>query len=1245
MLLNLLLTVPEESIARYLRPQDLFQLSKTCHGMQEFVQSHRAFVKYCYHSYYGPAMTAYKIQNHNFLRLKSEEDYAWFMVPSVMSRSELKAFVSENSFAQKDRPAWFAAFNTCIDQALEDGHDSIEPTGCDCNNTVLVQFIVAFLKFKFNGQEFNRAPFQKYGHLFDKLPDLFYAELYRLYRNQNADDAVKMFEQEFNIIISEKGKDNYLAVYGEAPDYYDPPEDTQQYWNDLRSQCGALRRIGHQTEEEFSKEVAESVSELLTDGNYHEEVAEVLLADLAVMYRQTKELLSFGIKAVNDLFFLIEKKVRSLNVPDAWNYNGMKLKEGYRAQILLDQKIASEIELAGFESVREAVKHFLLDEQFGRDEDEEDVENYEDCMDDDEDYGDENASSGHMEEFRISLAVAFLGFFKQFDSKDNMAYEMLQNALHQGQKKRAVSIVYNMALHKKCTLDNDLKFYPIVQLAQCWSKCKSTAWDVVVIHCDLDAFYAQVEHVRTGISRDLPLAVQQWQGLIAVNYKARDFGINRHMRIQEAKEKCPDLQLVHVATFKKGESVYRYRDQYSVGNDAGSTIEQVDPFKYKVSLDQYRRESKKILQLINSEFDKVEKASIDEVFIDASNSTLFSDITALEDERENDGGYHEITTDMMYEHLQSLIHRYNIRLINECGLRQFDIEFLQKYVSEAIKAALLKQLIWDKLQYTISIGVSGNKLLSKLCSSLNKPDCVSLFIPPQSSLSGVDGVNFEDLDTFLGDIGISKVRNLGGKVANVLQTRDILTLGQLRQKSSDEIRNMLAAAIPEKQLEYLLGVLKGQCNDEVNPRMGNKSFLSAKSLTRSPYTTIVDLQQWLVVLCGELTYRCLDEYELTCRWPKTFTLTVSYSEKDLSDHPIQQWKQQSGGSNDSLKADDNEEDDLDESGGDMDMAVERKAFNVNSRDYNKHFTAPHPKEIERKLYPMISSALLSEFQGSAQKFRFLWIGLKAINFFHMPKTGIDSFFGKTPSQTPAKSNVYGGVLNTPLEQKRQSSYMQQQTPIMNADTPDGAYQEFGLGEDSSNTPGMTAGVNMVAMKENIGSSVSFNDSVEEANGDDNEFQFDLTADNYADYSEADLIKLGAENSRSLNNGGSDDVIVVWEENDCEGDSNPGSKFHDSRYKTNSADLEEEDVDTDVRFPTHKCEECGDVLVLIDDKVLEEHRDYHVAQSFQDMEKQSRCKSLQQMHDQKVGSRKNLKASILLPQKALSSSASKKQRRF
>jgi nucleotidyltransferase/DNA polymerase involved in DNA repair len=38
------------------------------------------------------------------------------------------------------------------------------------------------------------------------------------------------------------------------------------------------------------------------------------------------------------------------------------------------------------------------------------------------------------------------------------------------------------------------------------------------------------------------------EGLIAVNYAARGKGITRHMRVAEAKHKCPELVLVHVET-------------------------------------------------------------------------------------------------------------------------------------------------------------------------------------------------------------------------------------------------------------------------------------------------------------------------------------------------------------------------------------------------------------------------------------------------------------------------------------------------------------------------------------------------------------------------------------------------------------------------------------------------------------------------------------------------------------------------
>ena len=41
------------------------------------------------------------------------------------------------------------------------------------------------------------------------------------------------------------------------------------------------------------------------------------------------------------------------------------------------------------------------------------------------------------------------------------------------------------------------------------------AFERVVVHVDLDCFYAQVEAVRLGIDPAVPLAVQQWDSLIA----------------------------------------------------------------------------------------------------------------------------------------------------------------------------------------------------------------------------------------------------------------------------------------------------------------------------------------------------------------------------------------------------------------------------------------------------------------------------------------------------------------------------------------------------------------------------------------------------------------------------------------------------------------------------------------------------------------------------------------------------------
>ena len=49
--------------------------------------------------------------------------------------------------------------------------------------------------------------------------------------------------------------------------------------------------------------------------------------------------------------------------------------------------------------------------------------------------------------------------------------------------------------------------------------------DRLVLHLDLDAFYAAVEHRRLSIPLSEPLVVAQWVGIVAVGYAARAAGV------------------------------------------------------------------------------------------------------------------------------------------------------------------------------------------------------------------------------------------------------------------------------------------------------------------------------------------------------------------------------------------------------------------------------------------------------------------------------------------------------------------------------------------------------------------------------------------------------------------------------------------------------------------------------------------------------------------------------------------------
>ncbi|KAI8979352.1 hypothetical protein BDF20DRAFT_820074 [Mycotypha africana] len=114
-----------------------------------------------------------------------------------------------------------------------------------------------------------------------------------------------------------------------------------------------------------------------------------------------------------------------------------------------------------------------------------------------------------------------------------------------------------------------------------------------------------LEQVKRGIPFDVPAAVQQWHGLIAVNYAARKAGIKKMTNVTEAKRLCPDIQLLHVATYAENDTEPRYYDH-------------PDRNTHKVSLDAYRNASRQIFKIFNKYCDKIQKIGTDEGFMDVT---------------------------------------------------------------------------------------------------------------------------------------------------------------------------------------------------------------------------------------------------------------------------------------------------------------------------------------------------------------------------------------------------------------------------------------------------------------------------------------------------------------------------------------------------------------------------------------------------------------------------------------------------
>ncbi len=114
----------------------------------------------------------------------------------------------------------------------------------------------------------------------------------------------------------------------------------------------------------------------------------------------------------------------------------------------------------------------------------------------------------------------------------------------------------------------------------------------IIVHCDLDAFYAAVETLHHGFDESIPLIIGsdpengRGRGIVSTcNYAARKFGIRSAMAISEAWRRCP-------------------------GHPYGNAM------YIRGSRGLYSRASRKVMKILKQPAEFFEQASIDEAYLD-----------------------------------------------------------------------------------------------------------------------------------------------------------------------------------------------------------------------------------------------------------------------------------------------------------------------------------------------------------------------------------------------------------------------------------------------------------------------------------------------------------------------------------------------------------------------------------------------------------------------------------------------------
>ena len=159
-------------------------------------------------------------------------------------------------------------------------------------------------------------------------------------------------------------------------------------------------------------------------------------------------------------------------------------------------------------------------------------------------------------------------------------------------------------------------------------------------------------------------------------------------------------------------------------------------------------------------------------------------------------------------------------------------------------AQQLKNEILNNLKLTCSIGITSNKLLSKIASDYKKPD-------------GLTTVKPEQVDEFLSPLKIRKIPGIGKKTEDVFGQMNINTVEELRRINIFDLNKMFG----RKTGGYIFNSAKGIDIEPVKPRASTIQFSKIITLKKNSKDQNF-LQENIEELCVQLNQIAIDDNKM-----------------------------------------------------------------------------------------------------------------------------------------------------------------------------------------------------------------------------------------------------------------------------------------------------------------------------------------------------------------------------------------------